>query len=494
MIFLAEITVYNPQTLALGKLYFASQAIAPFDSIDADRPDQYYQPRITHIAAFTSSMFGSGRTSGSSANGGGGITISNADGALDYMMGWGFSGRPIALYVGDREGAFNSFQKVLTGTVDQPVFSYGIRSEATVTFNLRDKTKLVDVPIQNNLYLGTNSGAIGFEGLPNDIQGKPKPLCFGICYNVTPVLVNSSTLTYQVHDGAIEDIVTVYDKGVVITGYTKDLANGRFTLTAAPAGQITCDVKGAKPVVYYNRVGDLVSLIASSYAMLAVDITSIAALNSASGAEVGIYISDKTTIASVLDELLGSVRGYWVIDELDTFVVGKISLNVAIRAYFTDIDLVELNTIVASDEQGNIPSYQVELSYGKNYTVQTDADLAASVSADRRAMLAREYKTVIKTVPSVKTTHLLSPIIRRNTLLLSLYNTEATALSVLYSVSRQFLRIAVPFTQVNAALRLGNAINVTTGRIGLDLGKKFVITSISHYAPELNLIEFEVWG
>jgi len=404
----------------------------------------------------------------------------------------------IAVYVGDDEGPFSGFQLVFTGTIDQPVFAYDATGEASVTFSLRDKAKRLDVPIQNNLYQGTNSGASGFEGLPTDLQGKPKPLCFGECYNVTPALCNASTLTYQVHDGAIQDVVAVYDMGVAITTFTKDLANGRFTLTAAPAGQVTCDVLGAKPAgVYADKVGDLAALVAGGYGGQTVDAYAVTLLNINATGKVGIYIKEPQTIAEVLDELLGSVRGYWLINAADVFTFGQLSTSPSPLAYFTDVDLVECSHIESSDGQGNIPAYQVELSYLKNYTVQKDGDLAGSVPAARRAQLREEYQKKVVTDTSVKTVHLLSPIIRRNTLLVSNYAYEANALASIYKVHNQFVRLVVPFTAANAAIGLGDVVKVTAARFGImrqGNGKKFAVTSVSHFAPSLHLIELEVWG
>ena len=43
------------------------------------------------------------------------------------------------------------------------------------------------------------------------------PLCFGYCRNVTPFLVNPSTLKYAVHDSAVNDSA-VNDSGLVHRG------------------------------------------------------------------------------------------------------------------------------------------------------------------------------------------------------------------------------------------------------------------------------------
>ena len=126
----------------------------------------------------------------------------------------------------------------------------------------------------------------GVEGVEDDLKGKPKPRCYGECLNVSPPWVNTSKLIFQVHDGLIEDIVTVYDKGVALTKgdpigslatlltttptagewdyYLGSASDGAyFRLGSSPAGLITADVKGDKfGGTYRTTVADMIKTIA----------------------------------------------------------------------------------------------------------------------------------------------------------------------------------------------------------------------------------------
>jgi hypothetical protein len=498
-IFLAEIKGYDPVAGAEKTLYFSTRAMSPFRPDDSLRPNQFYEPRIVDIGPFTKSMFGSGRTSGPSASGGGEIILTNADQALDIYWRWGFSGRQCTVYVGEDEQDFAGFSVVMLATIEQPVAAFGGGSEATLSFRLRDKIRELDKPIQETLYLGTNATTGVYEGNADDLLDKPKPLCFGQCANVTPVLCNTTLYHYQVHDGAIDDIVAVYDKGDLITSYTKDVANGRFTLTAPPIGAITCDVKGAKPAgVYLTTAADIVKHIVVTYGGVAggnVDAISISALNTANSAAVDIFVADTTTIITVLDQLLASVGGYWGFDHVGKFFVGRLELPGGTSlATFTDTDLIDLRALQSSDEQGNVPAYKVELEHSRLFTVQADGELAGAVTPARRLRLKTEYLTVVKTDITVKTVHLLAPVIKRRTLLTTGAAAEADRLLTLYKSARDFLAIVVPLDGATAALRLGNTITLKTSRLGMSAGKQVVITSSIPHSPKLNQIEFEVWG
>src|SRR5574340_223539 len=125
-----------------------------------------------------------------------------------------------------------------------------------IAIRIKNRQLELNTPIQTTKYAGTNSLPDGLEGV-SDIQGKSKPLLFGQCKNITPVLVNTSRLIYQVNDGAIITTnAAVYDNGVALTkgadyasqadmetnapaagAFRLWLAGGYFRLGSTPAGQ-----------------------------------------------------------------------------------------------------------------------------------------------------------------------------------------------------------------------------------------------------------------
>ena len=93
---------------------------------------------------------------------------------------------------------------------------------------------------------------------------RKKPLCFGRVFNVTPPMVNTAKLIFQVNDGAVDAVSMVYDHGKELTqgadyaneadllddllapavGFYKVWpAGGYFRLGAIAVGPITVDIR-----------------------------------------------------------------------------------------------------------------------------------------------------------------------------------------------------------------------------------------------------------
>jgi len=507
-VYLAEIKGYDVLNSLEKTLYFSTESIVAFSSADADRANQFYEPRIKDIGSYQRSMFGSGRTAGQSATNAGTISIDNADGLLDYLQDWGFSGRSIKLYRGVEGYAFNTFDLILNATIKQPVFNYDGKSASTLDFTLVDRQAELDKPIQATLYLGTNSGATGNEGLPDDIKGQPKPLCFGNCFNITAVPCNTSALRYQVHDGAINAVLAVRDKGVALTynatpaagQYSEDLSTGIITLGSSPAGTVTADIEGAKPVTYLTTVADIAEHIIKTHGSIIagdIDSTSLSALNTANSALVGLYINSEQSISSVLDELCASIGSYWLFNQNGVFCMGLLTAPTGAADYeINDIYANEVTRTQSSDEDRGVPVYLVKVDYKKNHTTQAADSLAGSVSDALRAELEKEFRTATDTDVSIQTAHLLSPQITRITRLAVEADaiSESTRLLTLYKTRRYFYRLALPDLVDFATVDLGETVNLTLDRFGLDAGKLFLITSVTRNAPRIDELEIEVWG
>ena len=175
---------------------------------------------------------------------------------------------------------------------------------------------------------------LNLEGDPN-LVGKPKPLCFGRCLNVRPVLVSPNLLTYQVHGGGpIQAIDAVYDKGVELVGpagpgpqYSVDLERGTFTLNQQPIGEITADVRGdATDEAYVETVADVIARLVTTYGPLEaaeLDTATFDALNSSAPSAVGLYITTERNILEVLDELINSIGGFYGFDRAGQLCVGR---------------------------------------------------------------------------------------------------------------------------------------------------------------------------
>ena len=181
----------------------------------------------------------------------GDIEIANADGSRDGWLDYVWANRAVNVYVGDPTWPRADFRLVFSGVVDD----IASRARDVLNLRLRDKLERLNAPVSEATLGGST-----------DNKDRLTPLVFGEVHNVEPLLATPATLIYQYHTGAAERLIEVRDNGAPITTYTSDLSNGKFTLTAAPVGQITCDVQGAKPSgTYRNDVGRLVQYIAQNY-------------------------------------------------------------------------------------------------------------------------------------------------------------------------------------------------------------------------------------
>lgn len=206
-VYLMILTGYKP-TPTVGKtdLYFGTHEYItqPYDSI----PNQYFEPRISNPGVFSQSMYSPGTTGGNSSGGYGVIDLINTDGGLDDLCDWGLAGWPCVMYEGPLGGAFADFAVIMTGTIEQVEHTWN-----TVTFRYKDLTAALDTEMAPYRYTGSNVLPDGLEGT-SEIRDKPKPRLLGYCFNITPTLVNSAKLIYQISDEGSTTVTEVRDNGV----------------------------------------------------------------------------------------------------------------------------------------------------------------------------------------------------------------------------------------------------------------------------------------
>lgn len=349
----------------------------------------YYEPRVVNPGSIRAMLFGEGTTFGASSTGYGEIVLVNSDGALDPLIGYGQSGRDVMI------------KRFLAGVVTLLAACTGEQATVTteqVALRVKDPSAVFSAPVQTNKYNGTNSLPNGVDGT-DDIKGKEKPLVFGTVYNVAPTLVNTSRLIYQASDGVVAALPAVYDKGVKLAAgstYTSQadmeanapaageyrawLSGGMFRLGSSPVGQITCDaVEGATAAD--RTAAQVAKRIAlrklASGALVTQDFTDLDALNAA---EVGIYINGNTTYRAALDDVLGSIGGWWSFDTGGKLNVGRLDAPAGTPAMsLTGAEALSLDRVATNDAGRGVPAYQVNLDYQKNYTVQPAGSLAGSV-------------------------------------------------------------------------------------------------------------------
>lgn len=442
----------------------------------------YFAPRVMEALNFQRSMFQTGKLGGQSIPSFGSIILSNADGDLDDFATYAWDNRDVEVKIGEKGADLSKHFTIFKGKSKSVEFN-----DLEVNVIIRDGQDSFTRTFPPNVYGGTG----GTDG-SSIMAGVSKPLCFGEVYNITPVLVDEANNIYQVHDGQIEAIDAVYQNGAEISGFTTDLANGRFTLSSAPTGVITCDVKGAKPSgTYHESVADIIRFIASEYAGFTdpddFDTTSFSDLNTANNSTVGVYVPEKTNILDVMDQLANSIGAFYGFNRDGEFNVGRLIAPTGTA----NLELDTTNIIELQRQPTTIPNYRINVRYKKNYTVFNEDTLDAS-AADRDFQ-TRESAVETATSAGTLTVYPNSEILEVDSRLVgsSAASTEASRLASLYGSQRDIYRIRVktqPFT-----LKLNDVVKITFPRYDLTGGKLFRVISLFEDAA-VNEVELELWG
>jgi hypothetical protein len=217
-VYLMEMTYLDPSTLQTATLRFSSGGGGYCTRPTDDPPSTYYEPRISIPNNWQAAVFKDGLTGGGADGGLGTAQLINNDGHFDQFMSMAWDGQPLRLLYGDNESPYTSFDLLLTGTMCQPEFNWHY-----MNVKVRDYSLLLSKALSQFVYLGNNVVGVGVEGTTDDLLGKTKPLCFGHCLNVTPALVSASAIIFQVHNGPIKAVETVYIDGI---GLPLDTGNG----------------------------------------------------------------------------------------------------------------------------------------------------------------------------------------------------------------------------------------------------------------------------
>jgi hypothetical protein len=413
------------------------------------------------------------------------VKLANPGGELDNLVrDYALDGRPARLYIGRPTDRRADFGLVFSGVIART--PEGNLNEISIA--LSDGVSKLEQSIQATVYAGTG----GLEG-GADLAGKPKPLAFGEVLNVAPPLVDSTKLIYQAHDGPVQDIPDVYDRGVALTrgadySSQSDLettapaagtfrvwpAGGYFRLGAAPDGTVTCNVEGdASGAGYVDTHADILLRILVDYAALfstEIEPGSFSRLNTAAPGACGIWIgTDVRQISAVVDEILISAGAFGGFSRLGVFTVGQVDTPGGIvHGEITAEEISELERLpLPADLEPVI--WRSSLGYQRNFTVQSD--LAASVPAARVAFAAQEYRVVSQSDETIKSRRLLA----RDLVAPSLYVNQADADT---ENARRFALWSSPRTPYRAAARptslpreLGQDVVMTHNRYGLAAGR-----------------------
>lgn len=452
--------------------------------------------------------FSDGRTGGGTKLEVGDIVIANADGAYDAFLTYGFDGQPVVIRSG-MSGAYPAaFSTVLRGTVDTVDASW-----EEITVRLRPPEQIFERPLQETRYAGTNVLPAGIEGTADDIKGQPKPKVFGTVFNVPAVFVNTAKDCYQVHDGALNAISAVYDKGGVYTAganyatsalllaaapgagtFITCIAEGLFRLGTAASGLVTADVvQGASSA---NRTtAQLMKAIAlaagvSGGSISAADVT---ALDTDAPGEAGLFVGGDMTFQAAMDQVAENAGAYWAFDTDLVLRMGQLKAPTGTPVLTIDTEIsIRVERRASKDKP--VPVWRVVGHY-RPLGVKQDGDIAAAVTAARRAELAAGYRT---TAPAddaaVKTqfSQAAELIIEMGLISGTDAATETARRLALHKVRRSIFDVTLPKEHI-VGVEIGEVVELELPRFGLDAGVLFRVIGRRIDLDENNAT-LSLWG
>lgn len=265
----------------------------------------------------------------------------------------------------------------------------------------------LNTPLQTTLYGGTG----GLDG-GSDLQGKPKPICLGYCFNIQPVYLGLADLgdgakqTYQSHWRPMKGHLAVRERGVAMTqtvaspgvGQWRDWpALGVFQLGFTPDGVITCDAQGDTSPFYAGTTEQVIERLLTTLGPVLsaadLDLGSIGLIGTQLVGEIGWYQGAAAiTAADALDDLV-TQAGIWAVGNR------KGQLRLALPQPLAGVEnlLLDLGDIVSLAPTALPTSLSpapaaVEVLAQKNWAPLTD--ISSGVSADDRSALAGQGRIV----------------------------------------------------------------------------------------------------
>ena len=457
LIYLVEMTAYHRGTASVQVLRYCSGS--GYTNADG----QFYEPRIEQPALLRRDIFSDGQIGGASQVGYGELTLVNADGALDTLSEYAVDGRELLIKVGDQSDDYANFITVLKATMQQVAFEW-----LRVSVRLRDRQAELMKPVQTLSYAGSNVLPAGLEG-NSDLQDAKKPLLYGRCHNITPVLVNTSRLIYQITTGALGEVVNVFDKAAYLkrgADYSSqsDLetnaplegefriwkAGGVFRLGSSPAGLITCTAWESASIETCTAAQIAYRLATGPGGLSAADTVAsdYTTLDGQNAGSIGLFVSPEMTVSEALDQVLASVGAWWGFDQLGRFRLARFDAPSGTPlTTLTDADILTIDQASLSVNSEASPVWKITLNHDINWSVQSSSSLAGVAQTERKNWLETASRQTTVSDASVKTAHLLAQDITYETLLVG-------AGYALPEAQRRLAMLKTDTTVLNASVRI----------------------------------------
>lgn len=361
---------------------------------------------------------------------GGEVVIANfpdsawEDAPWDALADWVWQNQPVSLYVVPGR-LWSAATKVATGVLEQPVANLDVGGSfsSVIRFPIRDPRAAFETPLQPVKYAGTNVGPVGVEG-DESLKGRPKPIVYGLVSNISPPLVNSSLLIYQISDKPLAYLLCVRDGAVPLAAGVQraSLASMQSTnpgsgtydiytgiegtfirLGSSPIFNLTVDADEAPnegeqshPYIWdrirVQRLGTAINN-ASRDAAYAID-----------SAGVGFYWDSEISQNEALSEVLSSFSGYEVQDLAGIWHIRKmvipsgtptlelVQLGPTTRMKANSRPMEKLARARPSYAPNGAPPFRVNVKWGRNYTVMDTQSIAGAVGGRLKDKFSQEYR------------------------------------------------------------------------------------------------------
>jgi len=337
------------------------------------------------------------------------IDLQLADDEFEYLVNQSFDTRDVTVRVGLSDQDISEYRVVLRGKTE--------RVEADLNnlrIVLRDQNVLLERSMQTRTYPGTTGGYNG----TSDLTGVYKPLLYGICRHISPLLLDSVRLTYQIHDGPIHQIFSIHEGGALHTSigdiadhglanlnfwvptlaqvnsavYMTDLSRGCFKFAAPPVKPLTVVAQGHTSVPFGNpQVGRIIETILETRVPEAmIDRNSLDEFLVDQQGGAGIYIMEETSVKEAFRELLAPIAANLHMDNLNRVTVRQLKCGIPV-AFLRANGMMESG--IGVQPLPHVPGAQYKVGYNRAWTVFNESDyLDNASSVVVNTFLKNEYR------------------------------------------------------------------------------------------------------
>jgi hypothetical protein len=422
----------------------------------------------------------------------GSIDILNGNGERDAWLtnSYIWVNKSIRVYVGElpAPGATSSLSNDFELIFDGVIADIDTRDRFTLSFKVRDKLEKLNTSVSETLLgnyfnLTDNVSTVVYN---NQNKNNLRPVCFGEVFNVTPLITDPVNLEYMVNNGSTEQIIEVRDNGIPVDfTITGGVPAGSFRLTKNPAGTITCSLQGLKTVVstttgvvsagYDPSAKNTILNILRSYGKtLLVNEIELSSFAGTPGSEaVGVYLSDRNNVLQLCQEIAKSCGCALSVTRLGQVRLVDLVIPTTATVTIGEGDTL-LNSLSVSKRIDVIAG--VKIGGSRNYTQQSN--LVTAIPQDHKDIFAGNFLESVQSDATIKTNYAITsePALESSYLIDSAEaDTIATKKLNLFKAGRIVYKMNC--TAKFLSLQIGNAVQLTSSRFGLNNTKGLVIST-----------------